>query len=290
VLDAWHVFKKSDGRPVASGFAQVVCGIAHFNMNQPSASHSPFVPRQSGLDKVRIVLSHTSHPGNIGAAARAMKTMGLSRLTLVNPKSFPDAEAVTRAVGADDVLERATVCGSLDEALAGTVFAVAVSARQRSIGPEPLPARQAAPEILALTDGGEVALVFGNETAGLSNAEVQRCQRTVFIPANPDYTSLNLASAVQLLCYELRLAAFDGSPPVVSKAIPFASPRATNDDVERYYAHLERVMISTEFLDPQQPKRLLPKLRRLFARAELERDEVNILRGILDAMEKKIAR
>lgn len=260
-------------------------------MNQPPASHSPPIAPQTRLDKVRIVLSHTSHPGNIGAAARAMKTMGLSRLTLVNPKCFPDAEAVARAVGADDVLERATVCASLDDALAGTVFAVAVSARQRSIGPEPLPARQAAPEILALTEnGGEVALVFGNETAGLSNAEVQRCQRTVFIPANPDYTSLNLGSAVQLLCYELRLAAFDGRPPLVSKAIPFASPRATNDDVERYYAHLESLMIVTGFLDPQQPKRLMPKLRRLFGRAELERDEVNILRGILDAVEKKIAR
>lgn len=217
-----------------------------------------------------------------------MKTMGLSRLTLVNPKCFPDAEAVTRAVGADDILQRATVCQSLDAALADTVFAVAISARQRSLGPEPMQARQAAPEVLALAAGGDVALVFGNETAGLSNAEVQRCQRTVFIPANPEYTSLNLGSAVQLLCYELRLAAFDGSPPVVTKAIPFASPLATNDDIERFYAHLERIMIATEFLDPQQPKRLLPKLRRLFGRSELERDEINILRGILDAVEKKI--
>ena len=254
-------------------------------MNQPSASHSLPV---NVLDRVLIVLSHTSHPGNIGAAARAMKTMGLSRLTLVNPKCFPDAEAVARAVGADDILERAIVCSSLDEALADTVFAVAISARQRSLGPAPMQAREAAPEILALAAEGEVALVFGNETAGLSNAEVQRCQRTVFIPANPEYTSLNLGSAVQLLCYELRLAAFDGRPPVVSKAIPFASPLATNDDVERFYAHLERVMILTQVLDPQQPKRLLPKLRRLFGRSELERDEINILRGILDAVEKKI--
>ena len=257
-------------------------------MNQPSASHSLPLPLHNLLDRIRIVLSHTSHPGNIGAAARAMKTMGLSRLTLVNPKCFPDAEAVARAVGADDILLQATVCSSLDEALADTVFAVAISARQRSLGPAPMQAREAAPEILALAAEGEVALVFGNETAGLSNAEVQRCQRTVFIPANPEYTSLNLGSAVQLLCYELRLAAFDGRPPVVSKAIPFASPLATNDDVERFYAHLERVMISTEFLDPQQPKRLLPKLRRLFGRSELERDEINILRGILDAVERKI--
>lgn len=257
-------------------------------MNQPSTSHSLPLLVDNRLDNIRIVLSRTSHPGNIGAAARAMKTMGLSRLTLVDPKSFPDAEAVTRAVGADDILQNATVCSSLDEALAGTIFAVAVSARHRSLGPEPLQARQAAPEVLALAAGGDVALVFGNETAGLSNADVQRCQRTVFIPANPEYTSLNLGSAVQLLCYELRLAAFDGRPPVVTKAIPFASPLATNDDVERFYAHLERVMVATEFLDPKQPKRLVPKLRRLFGRAELERDEINILRGILDAVEKKI--
>lgn len=259
-------------------------------MNPPSASHSLPAAAQSRLARVRIVLSHTSHPGNIGAAARAMKTMGVAQLVLVNPKTFPDAQAVARAAGADDVLANARVCGSLDEALAGTVFAVAVSARHRSIGPEPASARSAGADILAATDVGDVALLFGNETAGLSNAEVQRCQRTVFIPANPDYTSLNLASAVQLLCYELRLSAFDGAPPVATKAVPFASPPATNDDVERFYAHLERLMIATGFLDPNQPKRLLPKLRRLFSRAQLERDEVNILRGILDAVEKKLSR
>ena len=240
------------------------------------------------LDRIRVVLSHTSHPGNIGAAARAMKTMGLSKLTLVGPKSFPDAEAVARAVGADDILERAIVCDNLEAALANSVFAIAVSARHRNLGPEPLQAREAAPQLLAQAATGEVSLLFGNETAGLSNAEVQRCQRTVFIPANPDYMSLNLGAAVQLLCYELRLAAFDGCPPVVSKAIPFATPPATHEDVERFYAHLQQVMIATDFLDPAQPKRLLPKLRRLFGRAALERDEINILRGILDAVERKI--
>lgn len=258
-------------------------------MNHPPASQSPYLlsPDQL-LGRVRIVLSNTSHPGNIGATARAMKTMGLSRLTLVNPKLFPHAEAVARAVGADDILERATVCSDLNEALAGTVYAVALSARHRSLGPAPMQAREAAPSILALAEEGEVALVFGNETAGLSNDEVQRCQCTVFIPASPEYTSLNLGSAVQLICYELRLRAFDGSPPVRTKAVPFASPRATNDDIERFYGHLERLMVGTGFLDPKQPKRLMPKLRRLFGRVELERDEVNILRGIIDAIEKKI--
>ena len=259
-------------------------------MNQPSASHSQPADLHKMLDRVRIVLSHTSHPGNIGAAARAMKTMGLSRLALVNPKSFPDPEAVSRAVGADDILERAMVCSSLDEALSGCIYAVAASARHRSLGPAPMQARESGPVVLERALEGDVALVFGNETAGLSNEEVQRCQATVFIPANPEYTSLNLGAAVQLLCYELRLAAFIGRPPVVTKTVPFASPLATNDDVERFYVHLERVMIATEFLDPAQPKRLIPKLRRLFSRAELERDEINILRGILDAVEKKIGK
>lgn len=259
-------------------------------MNQPSASHSPSpsLALAQALDRICIVLSHTSHPGNIGAAARAMKTMGLSRLTLVNPKCFPHDEAIARSAGADDILLDATLCQTLDDALAGCVFAVAVSARHRSLGPKPLQAREAAPDILNLALGGDVALVFGNETSGLSNEEVQRCQRTVFIPANPDYTSLNLGAAVQLLCYEMRMAAFAGRPPVVTKAVPFASPLATNDDIERLYAHLERVMVTTGFLDPDHPKRLMPKLRRLFGRSELERDEISILRGILDAVEKKI--
>ncbi|KFB68270.1 RNA methyltransferase [Candidatus Accumulibacter vicinus] len=255
-------------------------------MNRPARSQSS----NSLLDRVRVVLSHTSHPGNIGAAARAMKTMGLSRLLLVNPKHFPDDQALARAAGAGGLLVTAEVYTSIDAALADCVFTCAISARQRNLGPPPLPARSAAAEILARADEGEVALLFGNETAGLSNAEVQRCQRTVFIPANPEYTSLNLAAAVQLLCYELRLAAFDGYPPVLSKAVPFASPPASHQDVQRFFEHLERVMVSSGFLDPLRPRRLLPKLRRLFGRVELERDEINILRGLLDAVERPVAK
>lgn len=253
------------------------------NMNQPVRSRSSGSP----LDRVRVVLSHTSHPGNIGAAARAMKTMGLSRLLLVDPKRLPDDAALARAAGATDVLAQAEVCASLDEALRDCVFACAVSARQRNLGPPPLQARAAAAEILAKAGAGEVALVFGNETSGLSNSEVQSCQRTVFIPADPMYSSLNLASAVQVLCYELRLAAFAGCPPVASKTVPFASPPASHQEVALFFAHLERVMVGSGFLDPQRPRRLLPKLRRLFGRAELERDEINILRGLLDAVERK---
>ncbi|WP_422917786.1 RNA methyltransferase [Rhodocyclus gracilis] len=242
------------------------------------------------LGRVRVVLSHPSHPGNIGAAARAMKTMGLSQLVLVNPKRFPDAEASARAAGADDILASAKVCTDLDEALAGSVFAVAVTARRRDLGPPSLAAREAAPVLLSHADAGPVSLLFGNETAGLSNAEVQRCQRCAHIASAPDFSSLNLGAAVQVLCYELRLSAFAGVPPTVTPTTPFSSPVATLDETERFYAHLERVMIDTGFHDPRQPKRLLPKLRRLFGRAGLERDEVNILRGILDAVERRLPR
>jgi tRNA/rRNA methyltransferase len=235
---------------------------------------------------VRIVLSNPSHPGNVGAAARAMKTMGLGRLYLVRPRRFPDPEADARAAGAGDVLARAVVCATLDEALAGVVFAAALSARHRNLGPERLSAREAAPLILEKAGAGDVALVFGNETAGLSNDEVQRCQRAVFIPAEADYSSLNLGAAVQLLCYELRLAACGGQPHEATRTVPFSSPPASNDDIERFYAHLMRVMVRTGFLDPQQPKRLMAKIRRLFGRAGLERDEIGLLRGILDAVER----
>jgi tRNA/rRNA methyltransferase len=253
-----------------------------------------FPDPQSVLSRVRIVLSNPSHPGNIGAAARAMKTMGLSRLFLIHPKKFPDPDALARAAGADDVLQQATLCATLDEALSGVVFAAALSARHRNLGPERLQAREAAPLILekAGSDTGEacdVALVFGNESAGLSNADVQRCQRTVFIPASPDYSSLNLGAAVQLLCYELRLAAYGGRPPEVTRTVPFSSPPASGDDIERFYTHLERVMARTGFLDPKQPKRLMSKIRRLYGRAALERDEINILRGLLDAVEKHVS-
>ncbi|MDR0380000.1 MAG: RNA methyltransferase [Candidatus Accumulibacter sp.] len=240
------------------------------------------------LSRVRIVLSGPRHPGNVGAAARAMKTMGLSRLYLVRPERFPDPEATARAAGADDVLGRAVVCATLDDALSGTVFAAALSARHRNLGPQRLQAREAAPLILEKAGEGDVALVFGNETAGLSNEEVQRCQRTVFIPADTEYSSLNLGAAVQLLCYELRLAAHDGQPREATRTVPFDSPPASNDDVERFYAHLMQVMIRTGFLDPRQPRRLMAKIRRLFGRSGLERDEVNILRGILDAVERTL--
>lgn len=240
------------------------------------------------LSRIRVVLCRPSHPGNIGAAARAMKTMGLARLCLVEPKQFPDPEADTRATGAVDLLQQAEIYPSLKEALAGTVFVVGLSARRRDLGPEIGEPRDMVARLLAAAEEGEVALVFGNETVGLSNDEIQYCHAAVSIPSNPDFSSLNLGSAVQVLCYEVRMAAFLGRPPVADTlATPFISPVATHDEVEGLYGHLEEVMTATGFYNPAQPGRLLPKLRRLFGRVRLERDEVNILRGVLAATQNQ---
>jgi tRNA/rRNA methyltransferase len=242
---------------------------------------------QELLSSIRIVLCRPSHPGNIGAVARAMKVMGLHDLCLVTPRQFPDPEADTRATGAVDVLASAVVCETLDQALAGTQLAYALSARVRDLGPQPLQPRAAANLLLAAarTSHAPVALVFGNETSGLTNEEIQRCQASVTIPTNPDFSSLNLGSAVQVLAYELRLAAFDDKPVIATTATLCDIEPATHDAIEGFYAHLENVMINTGFLDPERPRRLMPKLRRLFARAGLDKDEVNILRGILSATE-----
>jgi tRNA/rRNA methyltransferase len=242
-----------------------------------------FLPRHSPLARIRVVLSHPSHPGNIGAAARAMKTMGLSRLYLVNPKLFPDPQADAMATGATDVLAAAVVCTTLAEALTGTVTATALTGRRRELATQPVWARQAAADLVGQAGQGEVALVFGNETAGLSNDEVALCRNWALIPTSPDYKSLNLAQAVQILCYELRLAAVDiGPPPAVAEA----GEPASHEEVEALVAHLERVAVGSGFLDPARPKRLMPRMRRLFSRAGLEKEEVNILRGMLASFEK----
>ncbi|WP_153130982.1 RNA methyltransferase [Dechloromonas hortensis] len=240
------------------------------------------------LSRIRVVLCRPSHPGNIGAAARAMKTMGLSSLYLVEPKQFPDPEADVRATGAVDLLQAANITSSLKDALAGTIFAVALSARQRDLGPEIGAPRETVARLLREAEQGEVALVFGNETMGLSNEEILHCQAAVTIPTNPDFSSLNLGSAVQVLCYESRMAAFAGQPPIrVQGVTPFASQPATLDEVEGLYGHLEKIMTDTGFFNPEQPGRLMPKLRRLFGRVRLEKDEINILRGVLASTQVK---
>lgn len=214
--------------------------------------------------------------------------MGLSNLYLVEPKQFPDPEADARATSAVDVLKKAKITSSLNEALAGTSFVVALSARQRDIGPVIAAPRETVVRLIAEAEHGEVALVFGNETVGLSNDEILHCQAAVTIPTNPEFSSLNLGSAVQVLSYECRMAAFGERPPIVEQGVtPFASPAATHDEVEGLYAHLETVMTDTGFFNPEQPGRLLPKLRRLFGRVRLEKDEINILRGVLASTQVK---
>jgi len=231
------------------------------------------------LSQIRIVLCRPSHPGNIGAAARAMKTMGLSQLFLVNPKRFPHADAEAMASGAVDLLGSARVCASLEEALSGCVLAIGTSTRQRDLQTALLTPAQAASQALEEAQGGKVAIVFGNETFGLSKEELACCQALMTIPANPEYSSLNLGAAVQVMTYELRRTAL---------AETLAQPEldaADLADVERFYAHLEKTLIEIGFLNPASPKRLMPKLRRLFSRTRLQKEEINILRGMLSAME-----
>lgn len=235
----------------------------------------------SPLDNVRVVLVQTSHPGNLGAAARAMKTMGLSRLYLVNPQCAIDEEARARASGALDVLESAVLCQDLADALRGCVLTAACTARRRDLPHPAYTPRQSAPQLLSFAKAAPVALVFGSETHGLTNTQLGQCQWLINIPANPDYMSLNLAAAVQVLAYELRCTLADAVIPLPT----FAAAR--HEEVEALLTELERVLIDIGFLDPAHPKRLMPRLRRFFVRAGLEREEVALWRGILNAARKK---
>ncbi len=230
------------------------------------------------LASIRVVLTRTSHPGNIGAAARAMKTMGLSQLILVQPHIFPNSQADAMAAGAADVLAQARVCSSLAEALAGTSLALGVSARRRDIVAEVFTPSEAATRLLTEVQATPVALVFGNETNGLSNEELSLCQGLVSIAANPEYSSLNLAAAVQVLSYEIRQAWLQ-HPSWPQPEIDAAGL----DDIERFYGHLEATLTELEFLNQGSPGKLMLKLRWLFSRTRLAQEEVNILRGILTA-------
>ncbi len=243
-------------------------------MTDPHSTPNPASP----LGNVRIVLVETRHPGNLGAAARAMKTMGLGRLYLVNPHCAIDDEARARASGARDVLEAAVLCQTLAEALDGTVLSAACTARRRDLPHPAHTPRQAAPLLLAQAATAPVAVVFGSETYGLSNAHLMQCRWLIYIPANPDYMSLNLAAAVQVLAYELRSTHADAVIPLPG------FEAATHGEVEALLAELERALVEIGFLDPARPKRLMPRLRRFFARAGLEKEEVAIWRGILNAV------
>jgi len=247
---------------------------------------------ESRLTRVRVVLINTTHPGNIGAAARAMKVMGLSSLHLVTPKIFPNAEATAMASGADDLLQTAVVHDSLDSALAGCSLVLGTSARLRSLPMPMLDARRAAEQAVHEADGyeakgHEVAILFGRERYGLVNEEMQRCQYLVNIPSNPAYSSLNLAQAVQIIGYELRVAAMGGA----GTSLPPLDWEPVDDrQMEGFFEHLEQTLLDIRFLNPKQPKKLMMRLRRLFNRARPDQNEINILRGILKASQEANAK
>lgn len=233
------------------------------------------------LDQVRIVLVGTTHSGNIGSAARAMKTMGLKHLYLVDPQAQPDGKSVALAAGAVDVLENLTICSTLQEAIADCGLVVGTSARSRTFSWPMLEPRECGEKIISEAPHYPTALVFGREAHGLSNEELQQCHFHVCIPANPDYSSLNLAMAVQTLCYEVRMAWLN------QESLPEAnSDYPLSEDLERFYQHLESTLKETGFIIQQHPGAVLTKLRRLFNRARPEASELNILRGILSSFDR----
>lgn len=238
------------------------------------------------LNRVRIVLVETTHPGNIGAAARAMKTMGLSQLILVSPQKFPDSEATFRATGADDLLETAVIVDNLGAALANCEWVIGASVRQRKLSRPIYDPKTAASKIRDEL-AGNIAIVFGRESSGLTNEELSLCHDQISIPTNPDFSSLNVASAVQVIAYELRMAQLlKGSETSSSRRYKTEDPLANADEVAGFYEHLRETLLNIHFLDSKQPKRLMERLHLLFNRAHLTTTELNILRGILRAVQK----
>ncbi|WP_159566894.1 tRNA (cytosine(32)/uridine(32)-2'-O)-methyltransferase TrmJ [Budvicia diplopodorum] len=239
----------------------------------------------TGLDNIRIVLVETSHTGNMGSTARAMKTMGLTNLYLVNPLVRPDSQAIALAAGASDIIGRASIVDTLDEALVGCRLVVGTSARSRTLQWPMLEPRECGVKMTQEASQAPVALVFGRERVGLTNDELQKCHYHVAIPANPDYSSLNLAMAVQILAYEIRVAWLDqqaenAAPlPLEQEEYPLA------EDLERFYQHMESVLLNIGFIRASHPGQVMNKLRRLINRSRPESQEINILRGILSAIE-----
>jgi len=240
------------------------------------------------LQNVRIVLVETSHTGNMGSVARAMKTMGLTNLWLVNPLVKPDSQAIALAAGASDVIGEAKIVDTLDEALAGCSLVVGTSARSRTLPWPMLDPRECGIKSIAEAQHAPVAIVFGRERVGLTNDELQKCHYHVAIQANPEYSSLNLAMAVQILAYEVRIAwlATQEEGQVAAPA-PETEVYPLVDDLERFYVHLEKALSESGFIRPTHPGQVMSKLRRLFTRARPESQELNILRGMLSSLEQQ---
>lgn len=241
------------------------------------------------LSRIRIVLMNTTHPGNIGSTARAMKNMGLSRLYLVEPRRFPAPEAEWLAAGAWDVLQSAVVVPTLQDAIGDCHLVVGTSARERNI-PWPLyTARESAERLLAEPAGSEIAVVFGREDRGLTNDELRLCQHHVYIPSSDQYPALNVSAAVQVICYELRMAWLASSPDQAPALKSWDVPPATINDMEHFYAHLDRVLTELGFIDPANPRQTSTRMRRLFGRMRPDHMELAMLRGVLAETERLIA-
>jgi TrmH family RNA methyltransferase len=238
------------------------------------------------LSNIRIILAETTHPGNIGAVARAMKNMGLHDLRLVSPKIFPSADATSRASGADGVLSDAVVCDTLDEALVDCDLVLGASARRRTIDWPELSSHDAA--LLAAKESrvSKVAILFGRENSGLTNEELDRCHYLLHIPCNPDFSSLNLGAAVQVVTYELRMALMDASG-VVKTAKKSEDRLSTANEVEAFYSHLEQTLYDIGFTQPERSRSLMRRMRRLYNRVRLEKKEIDILRGVFSMMKEK---
>ena len=242
------------------------------------------VERQS---KIRMVLVNTTHPGNIGGAARAIKNMGLTELYLVQPREYPAPRAVWRAAGARDILANAKIVESLDEAIEGCGLVVGTSARERRIPWPLINPRECGEKIWSEAASHDVALLFGREDRGLTNSELQKCNFHVHIPSNPDYSSLNLATAVQVLAYEVRMASLQDDKGVLPTMDEWDQPLATADELELFHNHLAKTMATLKFYDPDNPKQLLTRMRRLFNRTRMDKMEVSMLRGLLTAAGRK---
>lgn len=242
------------------------------------------------LANIRIVLVETSHTGNIGAAARAMKTMGLAKLYLVNPKMKPNSHAMALASGANDIVENTTFCAALDDAIADCRLVVATSARPRALVWPSLQPATCARKLIVEAAAGNVALIFGSERIGLTNRDLQKCHYHVTIQANPDYSSLNLAMSVQILAYEIRVAMLAKSHDAAGMLTEnkFDQNYPTVADLEHFYRHLEQTLLKTDFIHSVHPGDVMSRLRRLYSRARPELKELNILRGMLTAINKKM--
>lgn len=237
---------------------------------------------------MRIVLVGTTHPGNIGAAARAMKTMGMSQLVLVEPSKFPHEEAIARASGADDVLQNAKVVDTLEQALEGCSLVLGMTARKRRLSSQALNPAAAVTQAIANaadSSGSNIAFIFGREHSGLTNEELDRCNYLVHIDANPEYSSLNLGAAVQVISYEIRKQLVENCLEQVEE-VEEQTELATSEEMELFYQHLEKVLTDIKFYDPDNPRKLMRRMRRLFNRPKMDKNEMNIMRGILTAVER----